>query len=486
MQKTKLCATVVGKTMPELLAARDSQIGADLVELRLDLVRGVDVQGALSGRRQPTIITCRPKWEGGAFDGSEEERRDLLLQACASGAEYIDVEHRASFAREILDRRAGHGVILSYHSFDGVPKDIDDRYRIMRATGAEVVKIAATVVSLGEALRVMSVGGIEEPRVLIGMGPSGVVTRVLASRFGICWSYAGEGIAAGQIDLHRMQQQFAFNDITERTTIYGVLGSPVSHSVSPAMHNAGFRAAGIDAVYVPFEALDIDDFSTFVEGVGVRGVSVTAPFKEAVAARIVEGDMPSRAVGAVNTIRIEKGGWLGINTDVAGFLAPLTDRIDLSGARATVLGSGGAARSAAWALIQEGAVVTVCARRQEKASEVAGAVGGMVAQMPPDRNSWDLLVNTTPVGTFPNLDESPLPNGPFDGGLVYDLIYNPSPTRLMRDAEQCGCKTIGGLEMLVEQALRQFTWWTGQTAQKSLYVEAANAELTRQMATLTV
>ena len=485
MVKTQLCATVTGKSMRELRSARDAQIGADLVELRLDSVRGVDVKGALADRRQPTIVTCRPKWEGGAFDGSEEERRELLLQACAYGAEFVDIEHRASFARELLDRRAGRGVILSFHTFDGVPRDLDDRYRAMRATGAEVVKIAATVKNLQEGLRVMSVGKIDEPRVLIGMGASGVVTRVLASRFGTCWSYAGSGVAPGQIDLQRMQQQFAFHDITERTAVYGVLGSPVSHSVSPAMHNAGFRATGIDAVYVPFETCDLDDFSGFAQAIGVRGVSVTAPFKETVAKRVVETDATSRAVGAVNTIRVGTAGWFGCNTDVAGFLAPLTNRIRLPGTRATVLGAGGAARSAAWGLVREGAAVTVCARRQEKASDVARVVGATAADMPPERGSWDLLVNTTPVGTFPNLDDSPLPNGPFDGGLVYDLVYNPSTTRLMRDAVQGGCDTIGGLEMLVDQALRQFEWWTGQTAPESLFFEAAKAELERQMDALT-
>ena len=487
MRKTQLCATVTGTTTEELRASRDVQVGADLVELRLDSVARPDVAGLLADRRQPVIVTCRPKWEGGTFDGSEDDRRKLLLEACALGAEYIDVEQGASFADELLDRRAGHGVVLSYHAFDGVPRDLDERYRAMRATGAEVVKIAATVESLTEALRLVSVGTVDERRVMIGMGTPGMATRILAGRFGACWSYAGAGVAPGQIDLDRMHKQFAFHDITERTAVYGVLGSPVSHSVSPAMHNAGFRAAGIDAVYVPFEATDIDDFAEFVHAVGVRGASVTAPFKEAAAARVAEADDTSRAVGAVNTIRVDADGWSGRNTDVAGFLAPLTDRMALSGVRATVLGAGGAARGVAWGLVHEGAVVSVCARRQERASEVSRAVGATAVPMPPAPGSWDLLVNTTPLGTFPNLDDSPLlplPKDALDGRVVYDLVYNPATTRLMREAALAGCATIGGLEMLVGQAVRQFAWWTGQTPPPALFTDAAEKDLARQAGAL--
>ncbi len=485
MPKAWICATVTGDTTDELRAGRDAQTGADLVELRLDTVARPDVAAAIAGRRTPVVVTCRPTREGGHFDGSESERESILVEAAARGAEYIDIEHDALFAEKLIRSRRGQGVVVSCHAFDGVPDDLAARYRAMRATGAEVVKVAVAVNSLSDALRVTSIGGPangdgEGRRVLIAMGAAGIPSRLLAGHFGSCWTYAGDGVAPGQIDLTRMRDQFRAGEVNSRTAIYGVLGAPIGHSVSPAMHNAGFRALGMDAVYLPLEAESADDFAAFARAVNLRGASVTAPFKEAVAESTSIRDDVSSAVGAVNTLRIDGGRWVGCNTDVAGFLAPLAGRLRLAGARATILGAGGAARAAAYALRRAGAIVTVCARRPERAAEVARAAGVASAPLPPGRGSWDLLVNTTPVGTFPDVKASPLPEGPFDGQIVYDMVYNPAPTRLLADAARAGCETIGGLAMLVAQAEEQFAWWTGERPPAGLFRTAAEADLVRQ------
>ena len=488
MANAWICATVIGTTTDDLRARRDAQAGADLVELRLDTVDRPDVAGALAGRRTPVVATCRPTREGGAFSGSEEERRAILLEAARRGAEYVDVEQDAPFADELIRLRRGQGIVVSFHAFDGLQADLDTRYRAMRATGAEVVKVAVAVTSLREALHVMSIGtagGGARGRgrhVLVAMGPAGVPSRLLAGRCGSCWTYAGDAVAPGQIDLARMRDQFRAGHVTSRTSIYGVLGAPVGHSISPAMHNAGFRAAGIDAIYVPLEAASVDDFAAFARAIDLHGASVTAPFKEVVAERVGVADDISAAVGAVNTLRFEDGRWVGCNTDVVGFLAPLWRRMRLAGARAAVVGAGGAARAAAYALREAGAVVTVYARRPERAVNVARVFDVAAAPLPPARGSWDLLVNTTPAGTFPDIDESPLPAGPFDGELVYDLVYNPSTTRLMADAASAGCETIGGLAMLVAQAEAQFAWWTGAPPPAGLFRETAEADLLRQAA----
>ena len=316
------------------------------------------------------------------------------------------------------------------------------------------------------------------------MGAAGVPSRVLAGRFGSCWTYAGDAVAPGQIDLDRMRRQFRFHELSGATAVYGVLGSPIGHSLSPAMHNAGFRRLGVDAVYLPLEAAGVEDFLDFAQFVGLRGASVTAPFKEAIAATRPEQDATSRAIGAVNTLRRLDSGWEGLNTDVPGLLAPLAGRVNLAGARATLLGAGGVARAAAFALHGEGASVTVCARRPERAAEVAAVAPGTVAApMPPQPGSWDLLVNTTPLGTWPEVERSPLPDGPFGGRLVYDLVYNPRETRLLVDAGRAGCETIGGLDMLVAQAVRQLAWWTGETPSAELFRQAAEQDLARQAAT---
>jgi shikimate dehydrogenase len=228
------------------------------------------------------------------------------------------------------------------------------------------------------------------------------------------------------------------------------------------MHNAAFTAAGIDAVYLPLPAADADDFVEFARAFGMRGASVTIPYKVALFDRVQEADELSHRIGALNTLRMDDGRWSARNTDVAGFLQPLRDRsVPIGGRRASIIGAGGSARAVAVALASQGAEVTVHARNEDKARSVAALVSGHAGALPPKPGSWDLLVNCTPVGMHPQMDRSPMPPAALARGVVYDLIYNPAITRLLRDAATAGCDTIGGLDMLVGQAQEQFEWWTG-------------------------
>jgi len=301
---------------------------------------------------------------------------------------------------------------------------------------------------------------------------------VLATWMGSCWTYAGDGVAPGQISERLMQDEYRFRRIGARTAVYGVLGKPVSHSVSPVMHNAAFRSAHLDAVYLPLAASDFDDFMTFANDAGIAGASVTAPFKVNAFESADECDPVSRRIQSVNTLRREGGRWLGCNTDVTGFLAPLQSTMRLTGVRAAILGAGGAARSVSVALASAGVRVTIAARRQDQARAVASLTGAAVSPWPPDPASWDLLVNTTPVGTS-NMQASPLPDNYLfhSGGLVYDLVYNPPHTKLLQDASRAGCRTIGGLDMLVAQAQAQFEWWTGRRPADKVMRDAALARL---------
>ena len=486
MRRAQLCATVTGDTTDELRARRDAARDADLVELRVDTVRDLDLAGALAHRACPVIVTCRPVWEGGAFRGSEEERHAILCRAFELGAEWVDLEWRGGFETVIAQRR-GRGVVLSMHDFEEVPRDLEERYRAMRGTGAEVVKLAARTPSASDVVRLLRLGRASRPErlVLVGMGPAGVATRLLAAHFGSSWSYAGDGIAPGQVSLSDMVRRYRFKRTSPATAVYGVAGAPIGHSLSPPMHNAGFEAVGADAVYVPFEATGVDDLLTLARELGVAGLSVTAPFKEAIMAHLDDVDALGRQVGAVNTVRAEGAGWIGMNTDVPGFLAPLDARGSVGGLRGTVLGAGGAARAVAVALASRGTTVRVCARRTARAAAVAKLVGGTAGPVPPVAGSWDLLVNTTPVGTYPDVTESPVPAAALrGGGTVYDLVYNPGRTRLLREAAAAGCETIGGLEMLVAQAVRQFEWWIGSRPPARLFTSAALAALGQGAASL--
>jgi len=479
MPASRLCVTVSASTLEALRAARDVATGADLVELRLDGVRDLDVAGALAGRRQAVLVTCRPAWEGGRFDGTEAERRRILEEAIRLGADYVDVEWRAGFD-DLVRARHGRGIVLSLHDFHTPRADLADRVRAMAATGAEVVKVAVEADRLTDTIPLLTIGrevGRARGVVLVAMGAAGLATRALAARFGSCWAYAGAEAGVGQVEPSRLLGEFRFRQVTAATDVYGVVGRPVAHSVSPAMHNAAFDALGVDAVYVPLAAADAGDFVTFAEAIGLKGASVTAPFKSDLLARLDAADDVCGAVSAVNTIKMQGRRWSGRNTDVPGFLAPLAPRLTLAGARAAVLGAGGAARSVGHALVTAGAEVTLYARHAERAEEAARSIGARGAPLPPPRGSWDVLVNATPVGTHPDVDASPLSGAALDGRLVCDLVYNPSLTRLLADAAAAGLDTLGGLPMLVEQARLQFAWWTGLEPSAALLTEAAERRL---------
>jgi 3-dehydroquinate dehydratase/shikimate dehydrogenase len=466
-----------------LIAARDNATHGDIVELRLDGVADVDVRGALGGRRRPVIVTCRPTWEGGRFDGSEDRRRALLIEALDAGAEYVDVEWRAGFTDVIAKDPAR--VVVSSHDFAGVPKDLVSRAAAMRQAGASVIKIAVTAARLSDALPLLQIG-LGGDAVVIAMGDAGVPSRLLATRFGSRWTYAGNAVAPGQIPAARMLDDFRFRAVGCDTALYGVVGNNVMHSMSPAMHNAAFAAAGLDAVYVPLRAADFDDFLTFADALGASGASVTIPFKLDALAAAQHTDSLAREVGAANTLRrgppmarqghaTPGGAWEATNTDVQGFLDPLEAIYpsSLRGTRAAVMGAGGAARAVAVALVSRGARVTMHARRSEQACDVAAASGAAAGSWPPPAGSWDLLVNCTPLGGPSARTETPLPGGPFDGTLVYDLTYGEAETPLLREARAAGCLTLDGLPMLIAQAERQFEWWTGQRPQPGVMRAAA-------------
>ena len=471
--RARLCVTVTGRTTAELRRRRDQVTDAELVELRVDTVADPDAAGALSGRRLPAIVTCRPSWEGGAFAGSEEERRRLLHDARRLGADYVDVEWKAGID-DLVASRNGKGIVISRHDFEGTPSDLLGLEHAMRATGAEVVKLAVTAHRLADCVRLRAVStAAAGPIVAIAMGEAGLASRVLATTFNCCWAYAGNAVAPGQIAADRLVHEFGYRDISAGTAIYGVVGRPIAHSLSPVMHNAAFRAAGIDAVYLPLAARDYDDFLAFADGFSMTGASVTAPFKITAFERAHRCDAMSQRIQSVNTLRRRGGRWEARNTDVEGFLAPLQAAIDVRGARATVMGAGGAARAAAAALRSAGAEVAIAARNPDRARAVAELMACRAVDWPPPPGSWDVLVNATPVGTAPAVHDSPMPGGPFTGQLVYDLVYNPVETRLLREASHAGCRTIGGLEMLVAQAQRQFEWWTAVPASAEVMRNAA-------------
>jgi len=484
MTMTRLCETVTGDSMAQLLTARDGATLGDLLELRLDGVGNLDVAAALNGRRVPAIVTCRPTWEGGRFEGSEQSRAAILMRALELGAEFVDVEWRALSQSSLggfedILKRDRSRLVVSSHDFDGVPADLEDRARAMRSIGARAIKVAAMAVRLTDTLvlrRIAQDGGA----IVIGMGDAGVPSRLLAARYGSEWTYAGHGVAPGQVPAPRMLNDFRFHRVSASTRIFGVVSTNAMHSFSPVMHNAAFEAGSVDAVYVPLPTSDFDDFLAYASALGIEGASVTIPFKRRALQAAARSDDLTQAVGAANTLRRCGSDWEARNTDVDGFLAPLESAYGapLLGARASVLGAGGASRAAVVALVRSGADVTVHARRTEQARELT-ALGAEVGPWPPTPGSWDLLVNGTPLGGVGQREESPVPVEGLTGQLVYDLTYGPGESVLIRDARKAGCNTLDGLPMLVAQAERQFEWWTGQRPKTGVMADAVRGKNTQ-------
>lgn len=500
MSQSQLCETVTGRSMSELLTARDGAIAADMMELRLDGVADVDVDGALRARRLPAVVTCRPVWEGGRFDGAEQTRVELLSRALELGAEFVDIEARALHesqgpALADLVRRFPERVVLSMHDFAGVPADLANRVRAMRATGAGVIKVAVAAARLTDTLPLLDIAR-DGNAVVVGMGDAGLPSRLLATRYGSRWTYAGQGVAPGQIPAERMIGDFRFRRVGAATRLFGVVSTNALHSLSPALHNAAFRDLELDAVYVPLKAADFADFLAYADALGIEGASITIPFKLDALQAAAAADALTRVVGAANTLRRRRGGsrtaaataqpaaWEAANTDIEGFLAPLGVAFPrpLAGVHAAILGAGGSARAVAVALTAQKAIVTIHSRRGEQASDVAAELGVQPGGWPPPPGSWDLLVNCTPLGGATRRDESPLPDGPFTGPVVYDLTYGPGKSRLLRDAGAAGCITLDGLPMLVAQAERQFEWWTGRRPRSGVMASAARTRLAAETA----
>jgi 3-dehydroquinate dehydratase/shikimate dehydrogenase len=482
MTTALLCETVTGRTMAELLAAREGATHGDMVELRLDGIGDLDLAGALEGRRVPVVATCRPTWEGGHFDGTEYERASILARALELGAEFVDVEWRATQQSNGdftgIVRRDPARVVISSHDFDGVPRDLQDRVRAMRGVGAGSIKVAVAVSRLTETLPLKDIGAAGDA-IVIGMGEAGVPSRLLAAHYGSRWTYAGRGVAPGQLPAETMADDFHFFRVGPETAVYGVVSTNAMHSLSPVMHNAAFEAAGIDAVYVPLRACDFDDFLSYAAAMGVKGASITIPFKLDALRAATPADRFTQSVGAANTLRRDGNGWQATNTDVDGFLAPLDVVFGrrLSNTRAAVLGAGGSARAVVAALRSRGVLVSVYARRPEQARALAQELDATAGEWPPPTGSWDVLVNCTPLGGAGKRDESPLPREAVSGPLVYDLTYGPGPSALLRDAKAAGALTIDGLPMLVAQAERQFEWWTGQKPEPGVMQDAMRRKM---------
>jgi 3-dehydroquinate dehydratase/shikimate dehydrogenase len=487
MNSGKICISICSDKSTELLRRIDlaAQL-ADVIELRLDCLDTVEIESLLNKLPEiPTqyLITFRPRKQGGHSDADRIEREKFWSYAMSHLGEHdflVDHEGDIDFPLKLSPDRT----IVSLHDFDNTVIDLPYQFEVLSQLTGKTIKIAVTAMDSTDAIEVWNLLAIAEKKNLrvipIAMGEAGKWTRVLGLAHGSPMTYAsldaGDETAPGQIAADVLRDVYRVKELDRNTRVYSVIAGDTSYSLSPYMHNAAFKARGLNAVFIPMQVADLDAvMRRMVKGetreieLNFHGFSVTNPHKQSVMNYLDRVDETARTIGAVNTVMIENNKLHGYNTDAAGFIRPLTKALgDLSGARVSVVGAGGAARACVYALKREGADVTLLVRDPQKASALADEFDVAVEELTNavEPLATDILVNATPLGTRGSAENETIATADAMLGvkLVCDLVYNPIETRLLREAKLAGARTVGGLDMLIAQGAKQFEIWSGQAA----------------------
>ena len=469
-------------------ARREYDEGERFFEFRLDYLpdpeSGVQlIRSFLAGYPDVTLLaTCRRHQNHGKFNGSIEEQIRILDAAVDAGASAVDLEIESAEGVGVkLDSLRGRTCfILSYHNFETTPA-MDAVVRRMTKISADAYKIVTTARKPTDIYRVLSLAKAypKVSMILLAMGEVGFPTRILSTALGGIYTYAApisaEGTAAGQMSAKLLRNLYRVEKFSKAAKIYGVIADPVRHSISPAVHNRAFQSKRMDAVYLPFlvHPTHLKDFFTLADKLGISGFSVTIPHKQKIIRYLDVVDPLARRIGAVNTVWRKAGKWRGTNTDAEGVTVPLGKRIRLGKSTVLLVGNGGAARGAAFALVDAGAKVSIVGRNPDRVRALAKMCGAeplMREQL--EGKHFDAVVHATPLGMFPHVNECFFPdNIPAD--LVFDMVYNPLETLLVQRAKEQQREVVPGIQMFLEQAAHQFEIWTGDTAPRSTMEKAA-------------
>jgi 3-dehydroquinate dehydratase / shikimate dehydrogenase len=482
-----LCVTVARTRHKAMLAEYEfvGQQGADLTELRLDYIgRSIDLPRLLSKRHTPVVVTCRLPADGGRWGRSEQERQMILRSAIAAGVDYVDLE--GSIAGTI-PRYGSTKRIVSLHDLEKTPENLEEIHSQLASKDADIVKIATQANSFDDCIRMMQlVRNAQFPTIGICMGDIGAVTRILSLYLGSPFTYCAmtteRKIAPGMITFEQMQKLYRPQQINDQTQLFGVVADPVAHSLSPLIHNTAFAHQGLNCRYLPFRIPDVDlrQFMNWCLDTDVGGLSVTIPHKETMLEFVQECESAARGIGAINTVVFRNGSGVGYNTDYRAAMDCIQEALrtqktlqtvegrddDLFRGRSVlILGAGGVARAIAYGLKQRGALVTIASRTLERAHVLGRELKVNVVSWS-ERYSMvpGIIVNCSPVGMHPDIDSTPydISKQLSAETIVFDTVYNPENTVLIKAARQAGCLTINGLDMFVRQAAYQYKLFTGQ------------------------
>lgn len=426
------------------------------------------------------IATCRLKSHGGKFDSTTAVQIDILIKAAQAGFQIVDLELETAESIKPAElkklRDTGVGLMVSHHNFKET-RDLDAIYKRIEPFAPEFVKIVPTAKTLTDNVTLIRfIERVSDHASIIGicMGDAGIISRVLGLRAGSAFTFAaatvGEETGPGQIAARTLVETYRIEDVDAATKVYGVAGNPVGKSLSPIMMNAAFRRETVNAVYLALQTAKVSDLVTLIAEIPIHGVSITMPHKQDILPFLEHMDPLSKKIGACNTVlRVpsgdEKGKLYGFNTDVAGIVVPLERRIPLKGAKILVLGAGGSARAAVFGLKDKGAEVFIYNRTPETATKLARQAGAKVIKREAiAKTAFDVIINATPVGMAGHKAPQILTAADLNTKYVFDLVYNPADTPLIRLARQAGINVITGVEMFVQQGARQFEIWTGKPA----------------------
>jgi 3-dehydroquinate dehydratase / shikimate dehydrogenase len=501
----KICVPVCVQRASELAAAIERAAEfADIIELRLDCLEPMQLKASLSdmgaliqGAPRPLILTLRPAQQGGSRALSVKERTgfpplgSFWFDGVFRRPEFVDLEVDLDWLWP-WDSFGSSKIICSHHDFAGVPSDIDQIYERLAATPARILKIAVQADDATDCLPIFRLlaRAQREGRemIAIAMGKAGIMSRILGPSRGSFLTYGSlndeSATAPGQLTARELREVYRIDRINQQTEIFGIIGKSVGHSISPHIHNAAFAASQLNAVYIPFEVGDAVQFIGRMVHIRSReldwnlsGLSVTAPHKTVVMNSLDWIEPTAKQIGAVNTIVVRENELHGYNTDAAGFLEPLRHKFgSLKDARCSIIGAGGGARAAMWALRSAGAQVALFVRDPGKARHVSEEFEIEAQSLSSAAfDGFEIVVNATPVGTRGSGEhETVATANQFRGvRLAYDLVYNPIETRFLREARAAGAETLGGIEMLLAQAVEQFKLWTGKDPDPEVMRSAA-------------
>jgi 3-dehydroquinate dehydratase/shikimate dehydrogenase len=459
--------------------------GAQLVELRLDYITGeVNLKRLLENRPGPVILSCRRPSDGGKWTGTEADRLVLLRSAIVQGVEYIDLEE------DIADSVPRYGQtkrIISLHDFNKTPDDLAAIHARLASKEADIVKLATMANNPHDNVRMLQLTAQSKvPTIGICMGDMGTPTRLLAGKFGAPFTFATfhheRSLAPGQLSFSQMTDIYRYDQIRDDTEVFGVIADPVGHSLSPVIHNAAFKDKEMNRTYVPFRVPreHLAQFLADCPGMGVKGLSVTIPHKETVLRHCTKIDRAVKGIGAANTLLFQDGQIIGHNTDHRAAMDSLEHVMrmpdgerSLTGRSALILGAGGAAKAIAFGLMHRGVTTVVAARNLEKARPVADQLKCRLVEWDHRYTvNADILINCTPVGMHPNVDETPYDKHHLRPSMiVFDTVYNPEQTLLVKQAREKHSQVVTGVDMFVRQAALQFEYFTGQPAPTELMRE---------------